>query len=102
MGGCERLFKGRLPALPPAPPPAPDNQGARAFIDRGRGLHAETIQSALPVILKLVIGGLISVILIVLGTVNLQFEVRFVSISLRPILRIAAACVMATAWSSCS
>ena len=81
-------------------PPA-NNQGARAYIDRGRGLHAETAQSAPTVILKLVIGGLTSVILIVLGTVNLQFHVRFVSISLRPILGIVAAYVMATAWSSC-
>ena len=30
------------------------NQWARAFIDRGRGLHAESAQSALTVILKLV------------------------------------------------
>ena len=40
------LSKGRLPAT--------DNQWARAFIDRGRGLHAETAQSALTVTLKLV------------------------------------------------
>ena len=38
--------KGRLPAT--------DHQWARAFIDRGRGLHSETAQSALKVILKLV------------------------------------------------
>ena len=31
-----------------------DNQGARAFIDGGRGLRAETAQSALTVVLKLV------------------------------------------------
>ena len=49
--------------------PPPDNQGARALIDRGRGLCAETAQSAQTVILKLVLGGLTSVILIVLGTV---------------------------------
>ena len=65
-------------------------------------MHAETAQSALMVILKLVIGGLTSVILIVLGTVNLQFQGWFVSISLRPVLGIAAAYVMATVWSSCS
>ena len=41
-----------------------DNQWARAFIDKGRRLHAETAQSALTVILQLAIGGLISVILI--------------------------------------
>ena len=82
------------------PTPRPDNQGARAFIDRGRGLHVETAQSALTVILNLVISGLTSVILIVLGTVNLQFQVRFVPISLRPILGIVAAYVTATVWSS--
>ena len=32
----------------------PKNQWARAFTDGGRGLHAETAQSALTVILKLV------------------------------------------------
>ena len=79
-----------------------DNQWARAFIDGGTGLHVETAQSSLTGILKLVIGGLTNVILIVLGTVNLQFQGWFVSISLRPILRIVAAYVMATAWSSCS
>ena len=44
-----------------------DNQWARAFIGWGKGLHAETAQSALTVILKLVISGLTSIILIVLG-----------------------------------
>ena len=78
-------------------PPPPDNQGAGAFIHRGKALHAETAQSALTVILKLVISGPTSIISIVLGTVNLQFQGWFVSISLRPILGIAAAYVMATA-----
>ena len=91
---------GRTPVQRLTPPT--DNQWARAFIGGGRGLHAETAQSALMVILKLVIGGLTSVILIVLGTVNLQFQGWFVSISLRPVLGIAAAYVMATVWSSCS
>ena len=40
--------------------------------------------------------GLISVILIVSSTVNLQFPDQFVPISLRPVLRIVAAYVMAT------
>ena len=79
-----------------------DNQGARAFIDGGRGLHAETAQSALTGILKLAIGGLTGVILTVLGTVILRFQGRFVPVSLRPILGIVSACVVATAWSSCS
>ena len=71
--------------------PHPRQSGARAFIDRGRGLHAEMVPSALTVILKLVIGGLTSIILIVLSTVNLQFQGQFVPISLRPVLGIVAA-----------
>ena len=51
-------------------------------------------QSAPTVTLKLVSRGLISVILIVLGTVNLQFQGQFISISLRPALRIMAANVV--------
>ena len=53
-------------------------------------LHAETAQSALTIILKLVITGLISVTLIVVNTVNLQFRVRLFSF-LGSILRIVAA-----------
>ena len=41
---------------------------------RGRELHAETAQSSLTVIFKLVIGGLTSLIFVVLDTVNLQFQ----------------------------
>lgn len=52
-----------------------------------QGSYAETAQSVLTVILRLVIDGLTSVILIALGTVNLTFQHRFVSIFLRPILR---------------
>ena len=44
-------------------------------------LQAVTEQSALTIILKLVITGLISVILIVVDTVNLQFQGPFVFIS---------------------
>ena len=71
------------------------------------GLHAETAQSTLIVILKLIIGGLTIVMLIVCftinckSTVNLQFHGQFVPVSLRPVLRIVAAHVMATVWSSC-
>ena len=57
-------------------------------------------QSALTVIFKLVIGGLIT--FIILGAVNLQFQGRFAFISLRPVLRIVAAYVTATFWSPCS
>ena len=82
------LSKGRLPPT--------DSQWARAFIDGRRGLHSETAQSALTVILTLVIRGLPSIILIVLSAVSLHFQGRFVPISLRQILGIAGACVMAT------
>ena len=41
-------------------------------------------------------GGLTRVILLVLDAVNLQFQGQFVSISLRPILGIVAAYVMAS------
>ena len=44
-------------------------------------------QSALTVIFKLVISGLTSVMLVVLGTVNLLLQDQFVSISLRPVLK---------------
>ena len=56
----------------------------RAFINRGRGLHAETAQSALTIIWKLVKGGLISVFLIIITTVTLQLQSQFVPVSLRP------------------
>ena len=62
----------------------------------------ETAQSALIVILKLVIGCLTSVILIVLSTVSLQFQGQFVPISLRPVFGIVATYVLAAAWSSCN
>ena len=57
--------------------------------------------SVLTVILKLVIGGLTSIILIVLGTVNLQLQGQFVPIFLKPVLRIVAVYVMATVCLSC-
>ena len=48
--------EGRVDSCPKAdsPPPPTDHQWASAFIDRGRGLHAETAQSAPTVILQLV------------------------------------------------
>ena len=59
--------------LTPRPPtPRTDGQGAGGFIDRGRGLHAETAPPALRVVLKPVISGLVSVISVVLSTVNPQ------------------------------
>ena len=80
--------------------PQTNNQWARAFIDRGRRLHATTVQSALMAVLKLVTGGLTSVISIVLGTISLQFQ--FVPIFLRLVLRIVAVHIMATFWLPCS
>ena len=52
----------------------------KSFYRQREGLHAETAQSALTVILKLVIGGLSGVILLVLVTVSLQFQGKLVSI----------------------
>ena len=93
---------GRADICPKADSPPNGNQGARALIYRKRGLHAETAQSSLTVIFKCVFGGLTGVILAVLDTVNLQFQVWFVSISLGPVLGVVAAHVMGTVWSSCS
>ena len=56
---------------PKAASPHPDNQEAITFIGGRRGLHAETAQSALILLLKLVIDGMSSVILIVLSTISL-------------------------------
>ena len=57
------------PVQRPFPHP-PDSQWARDSIGRGRGLRADGAHSALTVILKLVNGGLTSIILIVLSTVG--------------------------------
>ena len=54
------------------------------------------------IILKLVLCGLIGAILIVLSTVNLQFQSWFVLISLRLLLRIVVPYIMAAIWSSYS
>ena len=86
--GSRHLSKGQL---------HPNKRGVRAFIDRvGGRVHAETAQSSLTIIFKLVISGLTSTILIGLGTVNLQFQGPFVPISLQSILRIVAAHVLGT------
>ena len=74
--------------------PCLHNQWARAFVDRRLGLHVETAWSALTLILKLIICDLTSSILIVLGTVNLQFQGPFVPISLRPIFFFFFYCYM--------
>ena len=53
----------------------------QGFYRWGEGLHAETAQSALTVVLKLVISGLTYITLIVLGAVSIQFQGLFVPIS---------------------
>ena len=79
-----------------SPLPILGTSGTRGFIDRRWGvLHVERAQSFLTVVFKLVISSLTSIILVVLGTVNLQFQGWFVPISLRPVLRTAATYVMA-------
>ena len=70
------------------------------WLTEEKGLHAETAKSSLTVIFKLVISGLTSIILIVLGTSNLQFQGPFVPISLWSVLGIVAAHVLGSAWSS--
>ena len=59
LGGGQTAVQRLLPL-----PQLPDNQEARAFIDRGRGLHTETARSALTVILKLVTGGLTTLVVV--------------------------------------
>ena len=81
--------------------PSSNNQWARAFIERGRGLHAEIAQSAQTVSLKLVIGNLTSVFLIVL--IDLIFSAR---VNLFQFLEassaVVASYVMTAVWFSCS
>ena len=86
-----------------------DNQWARAFkgefqgfIGRGRGYMQKQHSQLWPSSWNWSCSGLISVILIVLSTANLQFQDPFVPISLTPVFGIVAAYVMATVWSSCS
>ena len=89
------MSKDRFP-LPLTCLPANDNPWARAFIDGGRGFHAETAQSSLKVILKLVISGLKSITLIVLGTVFSSRVGSVCSHFFGSVFRIVAAYVMAT------
>ena len=101
--GCSQLEWGKANLCPrPDHPPQPNNMWKRGFTGWGRGLHAETSESAQTVILKLVICGLTSIILIILSTANLHFQVQFLFISLRPVIQIVVVKVMATAWSACS
>ena len=56
------------------------------------GLHAETAPPSLTIIFRLVISGLTSIILVVLGTINLQFQGPFVPISLCPTQNCGGSC----------
>ena len=78
-----------------------DSQWARNFIDKERGIHTETTQSAYS---HLEMDHLWSghVILIVSSTVNLQFHGWFVSISFKVSSQNVAAHVMAAVWPSSS
>ena len=84
--------------------PSPDKQRVRAFIDRvGDALRCRNNIVISNSHLQLVISGLTCIILgTVLGPVNLQFWGTCVPISLQLILRIMAAQVLVTVWSSCS
>ena len=65
-------------------------------ICRGNGLRTKQHTQ----LLKLVISGLISIILIVLSTVDLQLQGQFFAFFfLSPVLRILAAYIMVTVWS---
>ena len=74
-------------------------QGVRALVDRVGG--GATCRNS-TIIFKSVLSGLTGIILVFLGTVNLQFQHPFVPITLQPVLRTVAAHVLGTVWSSCS
>lgn len=90
------------PVQRPSPLLQPVGNWARASVGRWRELWTSTVQSALTVISKLVLSGLTSVTVIVLSTINLQYQGQFVPNFLRQILRIVADYVMAIVWPSCS
>ena len=73
------------------PPPPPHWHQQDRSLYRRKGLHEGTAQSTLAVIFRLVVSGLTSTILVVLGTVNLQFQRPFIPISLRLVLGIVEA-----------
>ena len=82
-------------------PPTLATSGARTLTDGRRGhVREQTVGPAS----QLQIGQRWSDQghLVVLGTVPLRFRSPRVPISLRPVLRIVAACVTGTFWSSCS
>ena len=78
-----------------------DNQWAKSFYGQREGAPCRNSTVSSDSHFEIVFGRLASVTVIVLSTVNLQFHGQFVPVSLRPILRIVAAHVTATVWSSC-
>ena len=56
--------------------PPSGSHWSKSFYRQKEGTYAETAQSVQTVIFKLIICGLTSMILVVLGTVNLQFQVH--------------------------
>ena len=70
--------------------------GRNSYRQNGVGLQAEIPQPSPTGIFELVITRLTSVIMVVLGTVNLQFWSPFIPISLQPVLGIVAAHVLGT------
>ena len=92
-----RLTKRWLPSSTAA-----SQWGESFYRQKLRGTTCRKItQTVLTVIFKLVI-SIVLVVLVVLGTVSLQFQGWLVSMSLRPVLGIVAAYDMGTVWSSCS
>ena len=100
--GREGCVPAQRLTLPPLPHPTPPIIREQEFLWTEGGGYVQKEQSALAVILKLVISGLTSVILIVLGTVSVQFQGPLVPISLRPVLRVVATHIRAMVRSSCS
>ena len=84
--------------IPPYPTPPRQAEGESFYRHSGGQLHVETAQLSLTVIFKLVLSGLTSIILVVSGTVNLQFQGPFVPISLWPVFGIVTAHVLGTVW----
>ena len=93
---------GRVVNICPKADSPHDKQGVRASIDRVEGVTCRNSIVISNRHLQLVISGLTSIILVFLGTVNLQFRGALVPVSLQSVLGIVAAQVLGTVWSSCS
>ena len=91
-------WRGRMADVRPKADSPLTNRG-ESFYRQARGGYMQNQRSSLSVIFKLVISGLTSIIVVVLGTVNLQFQGALTPISLWPILRIVAAQVLGAGWS---